>query len=223
MKKEQIYQDLKKKILTMVFEPAEPLDEVSLCQLYSISRTPLRDIFRQLSGEGYITLVNNRGASVSSMSHKVMRDFFLTAPMIYGAIGRLAADNAKPEQIDALKSAQREFNQAVKLNQAEDMIYWNDQFHAQMGVMADNPYLKSSYDRLLIDHARISQTFYRPRDPDMAKRMQTAIEHHEEMIDAIEQSDGQRIVEIIDQHWALSRDRFDYFVHPDPLPTITAH
>jgi DNA-binding GntR family transcriptional regulator len=190
-----------------------------LSQRYSISRTPLRDVFRQLAGEGYLTIVNNRGASVSSMSHKVLRDFYLSAPLLYASIGRLAAQNAKPAQIEEIKNVQRQFISAVKAEDVDERVYWNDRFHALMGEMADNQYLKPSYDRLLIDHARISQTFYRPQDFEMQQRMNEAVEHHNEMIEAIELRDSKRVVELIVKHWELSRDSLDQFVRPDPLPT----
>jgi DNA-binding GntR family transcriptional regulator len=86
-----------------------------------------------------------------------------------------------------------------------------------MGEMADNPYLKPSYDRLLIDHARISQTFYRPRDQEMQGRMLSALEQHDAMIAAIEAGNSQRVVDLIVEHWELSRDLIEYFVKPDPL------
>jgi DNA-binding GntR family transcriptional regulator len=197
MNKKFIYDDLKKQILTLVLEPGAALDEASLCKRYKISRTPLREILRALAGEGCVEIVNNRGAYVSSMGHKVLRDFFVTAPMIYSAIGRLAA--------------------AIESKSSADMVYWNQCFHALMGEMADNPYLKPSYDRLLIDHARISQTFYRPRDAEMKKRMFSALDHHDEMIAAIERGDCQRVVDLIVEHWELSRDLIEYFVKPDPL------
>lgn len=219
MNKEKLYRDLKKQILTMELEPGQPLDETSLSDSYSISRTPLRDVFRQLAGEGYLTIVNNRGASVSSMSHKVLRDFFLTAPLLYASIGRLAAENAKPGQIEAIKGVQKQFVAAVETGDVDERVYWNDRFHALMGEMADNQYLKPSYERLLIDHARISQTFYRPHDAEMAERMNQAVAHHNEMIEAIEAGDSKRVVELIIEHWELSRDYLDRFVRPDPLPT----
>ena len=218
MNKDQLYIDLKKQILTMVLEPGTSLDEQRLSESYSISRTPLREVFRKLAGEGYLDIVNNRGASVSSMNHKVLRDFFVTAPMLYAAIGRLAAQNAKPRQLEAMKAAQKEFQNASDQADAEEMVYWNDQFHSIMGEMADNPYLTPSYNRLLIDHARISQTFYRPRNKDMAKRVSTAVGHHDAMIEAIEAGDSERMVQLIIEHWELSHELMEYFVRPDPLP-----
>ena len=217
MDKKSIYNDLKKQILTMSLEPGSALDEASLCKRYQISRTPLREILRALAGEGCVDIVNNRGAYVSSMSHKVMRDFFVTAPMIYSAVGRLAAQNAKPEQIVEIRGIQENFRAAIASGAGQDMVYWNQCFHAAMGEMADNPYLKPSYERLLIDHARISQTFYRPRDPQMEPRMFDALSHHDEMIVAIEAGDSERVVALILEHWELSRDLIEYFVKPDPL------
>ncbi len=144
----------------------------------------MREILRGLAGEGCVEIVNNRGTYVSSMGHKVLRDFFVTAPMIYSAIGRLAAQNAKTLQIEQIRDIQEKFRAAIASGSSADMVYWNQCFHALMGEMADNPYLKPSYDRLLIDHARISQTFYRPRDQDMAARMYSALQHHDDMITA---------------------------------------
>jgi DNA-binding GntR family transcriptional regulator len=217
MDKQSIYDDLKKRILTLELEPGTALDEASLSKHYQISRTPLREVLRGLAGEGCVEIVNNRGAYVSSMSHKVLRDFFITAPMIYSAIGRLAAQNAKPAQIQEMSEIQEKFRAAIESGSSADMVYWNQCFHALMGEMADNPYLKPSYDRLLIDHARISQTFYRPRDPEMSKRNIDALAHHDQMIGAIESGDSQAIVDLIVEHWELSRDLIEYFVKPDPL------
>jgi DNA-binding GntR family transcriptional regulator len=217
MNKQTIYDDLKKQILTLKLEPGTALDEASLSEHYKISRTPLREILRGLAAEGCVEIISNRGTYVSSMEYKLLRDFFITAPMIYSAIGRLAAQNAKPDQIQKIREYQEKFRVAVAIKSSSDMVYWNQCFHALMGEMADNPYLKPSYDRLLIDHARVSQTFYRPRDQEMEGRMQSALEQHDEMIKAIEAGDSQRIVDLIVAHWELSRDLIEYFVKPDPL------
>lgn len=218
MKKENLYSDLKRQILTMELEPGTSLDETTLSEEYQISRTPLRDVFRRLAGEGYLEIVSNRGASVASMNHKTLRNFFLTAPMLYAAVGRLAAMNATPKQIESMRAAQREFRNAALRQDSESLIYWNDRFHTLMGEMAANPYLKPSYERLLIDHARISQTFYRPRDPHMAENMQQALDQHDAMIECIANGQSDAMVELIREHWELSRSHMETYVHPDPLP-----
>lgn len=216
--KQRLYTDLKRQILTLDLEPGTLLDETSLSSEYGISRTPLREVFRILAGEGFIQIRDNRGAIVAPMSHQSMRDFFMTAPLIYSAIGRLAAQNATAKQIVDLKSVQKSFRTAVKKGSVQDMVFWNDRFHFVMGEMADNRYLMPSLQRLLIDHARIGQTFWRARNEDMAARIAAAADQHDRFIELIEAGDEEGVVALTRDHWQLSRDHMEMFVRPDPLP-----
>lgn len=216
-KKEHLYQDLKRRILTLNLQPGSDLEEVALSKEYDISRTPLRDIFRNLAGEGYLVIRNNRGAQVSPMNQKSLRDFFLVAPMIYAAVSRLAAQNAQPEDIRQLKSIQEKFRQALKNDNVEQKVFYNDQFHSLIGSMADNVFLGPSLRRLLIDHARIAQTFYRASDPEMKHDMETASDQHDAMIEAFENHDEVKAEQLAHEHWALSRHSFQRFVTPPSL------
>ena len=62
--KDQLLSHLRRRILTLQLAPGEPLDEMKMSADLNISRTPLRDIFRQLEGEGYLLMRENRGAFV---------------------------------------------------------------------------------------------------------------------------------------------------------------
>ncbi len=210
--KQIFYDDLKRRILTLDLEPGADLDERRLSEEYKISRTPVRDVFHQLSGEGYIEIQNNRGAIVSMMSHKTLRDFFVTAPAIYDVIAQRAADHARPAQINALKDVQFEIRRCIDNNSLEDMAYRNCQFHVVMGEMADNDYLMPSLQRLLLDHARIGQTFYQPQNLQMNERFADACNQHDQFIEAIEAHDSKRAVEISNAHWLLSKKIMDQLV-----------
>ena len=93
-KKQQLHDTLTHEILTMALEPGSDLDEVELADKFGLSRTPLREVFFQLAGDGYVELRKNRGARVSDFNTNTLRNFFLTAPLVYGAVSRLAAMNA---------------------------------------------------------------------------------------------------------------------------------
>ena len=109
-----LYEDLKRHILTMELDPDELLDEAALTAQYGLSRTPVREIFQRLAGEGYLEIVEKRGVRVIPMSHSTLRNFFLVAPMIYAATGRLAVQHYKPAQLKALKETQKRFRKAVQ-------------------------------------------------------------------------------------------------------------
>lgn len=217
-KKELAAQHLQKQVLTLALAPGAALDEVLLSEQYGLSRTPLREVFHRLAGEGYVNLETNRGASVSSMDVETMRAFFQCAPMIYAAISRLATEQGTTAQIGELKTIQRRFSQSLRKNAAGDMAMHNHRFHEQLGIMSASPYLKPSLGRLLIDHTRMSHRFYNTNQSSSRQRVLEACEQHDQMIESISNRTPAITVDLTLQHWELSRNEIDKYVQPDPLP-----
>ncbi|MBB3610286.1 GntR family transcriptional regulator [Rhizobium sp. BK602] len=215
--KSNLYEDLKRQILTMELDPDADLDEASLSERYGLSRTPVRDIFRRLAGEGYIDIRENRGARVIPMNHSTLRHFFLVAPMIYAAIGRLAVQNFRPAQLVDLRQTQERFRRASEDSDVLAMVLENNRFHEIFGEMSANVYLQPSLGRLLIDHARIGHTFFRPRNEDMRRRLQLAADHHDSFIEALAAHDEDAVVDLVFEHWELSRENMEMFIAPQGL------
>ena len=157
--KDHAFDALKERVLSLDLPPGSALDEVALSAQYGLSRTPMREVFQRLAGEGYLSLENNRGASVSSMDLETMRGFFQIAPMIYAAVARLATELATPSQIEQLKKIQTRFAKAVSSGKSTEMAMHNHRFHELIGVMAASPYLAPSLGRLLIDHTRMAVSY----------------------------------------------------------------
>ena len=208
---------LRHAILTTALRPGDDLDEAALCAEFDLSRTPVREVFRELAGLGYIDLRDNRGPRVADLSHTTLRDFFLAAPMIYGAILRLAAHNATEVQIAALRAAQERFRAALRTGATADRTLANNRFHEITGEMAGNIYLLPSFHRLLIDHARISMTFYRPENTTMADNVAEASRQHDAIIAAIAARDEAQAAQLAEDHWNLSRHEIERFVMPTAL------
>ena len=208
---------LRSAVLTTSLAPGSDLDEAQLAQEFGLSRTPLREVLRELAGAGYLTLHPNRGARVSDMSFATMRGFFQAAPMIYGAILRMAALNATATQIKTLKSAQEDFESTLSNRSASERALANNRFHEVTGEMANNVYLQPSFNRLLIDHARLSMTFYDPTATQLKAQRDLASSQHDEIIAAIEVRDADKAAQLAIDHWNLSRDQIEMFVFPEAL------
>lgn len=215
--KHDCLEDLRLRILSLNIKPGTVLDESDLSAEYGLSRTPLREVFQRLAGEGYISLERNRGAKVASMDLAEMRVFFQTAPMVYASAARLAAECRTDEQLRDLKAIQDEFRAATQEG-AENAALLNHRFHEKIGEMAHNDYLMPSLRRLLIDHTRLGQVFYRPASVAEKVLVGRAVDQHEAMIAAIKAREPAVAVDLTLQHWDLSRDRMERFVQPDPLP-----
>lgn len=209
--------NLRRKVLTQELAPGVYLDEVDLAEGYGISRPPLREVLRQLAGEGYLLLHENRGAQVAPMTHKTLRNFFVAAPMIYAAVTRLAAGHATPAQVARLKACQRAFRTAIVNGDAAERALENERFHSIIGEMADNEYLIPSLRRLLIDHTRIGMTFYDPRKEQMACISAIAADQHDQFIALIEAGDADAAADLAVAHWELSRAQIESFVSPESI------
>jgi DNA-binding GntR family transcriptional regulator len=116
-----------------------------------------------------------------------------------------------------LKECQWAFRQAMRNGDAAERALCNERFHALIGVMADNEYLTPSLRRLLIDHTRISMTFYNPRKPALAAERELAADQHDAFIALIEAGEAQAAADLAVAHWELSRARIESFVTPDSI------
>lgn len=216
--KEACYMGIKRRILSTELAPGTALDEVRLADYYGISRTPMREVLQRLAGAGFVQLQDNRGAKVASMDIQTMRTFFQTAPLIYANMARQAVENRTEFQMTELRAAQQRFIQANAKSAAGDAALHNYRFHEIIGEMAHNPYLMAALSRMLIDHTRLSQTFYRPASPEEKLLVIKAQDQHDAMIAAIEAREAALVTDLTLQHWDLSKDRMERFVRPDPLP-----
>ena len=216
-RKNGLYQDLKRQILTLEVDPDQVLDEATLGEQYGLSRTPVRETLRRLAGEGFLEVRENQGTRVIPMNDRTLRNFFQVAPMIYEAICRLAVQNHKPSQLQDLKRTQERFRRASVNGESLAMVLENNRFHEIMGEMAGSNYLEPSLGRLLIDHARIGHTFFRPHNEETQKRLELSVAHHDEFVEAIGDHDECRAVDLMRSHWELSRADMQRFIAPDGL------
>lgn len=213
--KTHAYSALTRAILTLELAPGADLDELRLGQSYGLSRTPMREVLRRLAGEGFVVLRQNRGAQVSEMSHTSLRAFFIAAPMIYCAILQLAATHRTVPQIAALQAAQDAFCETLSAGTPAERALANTEFHRITGDMAGNVYLAPSFNRLLLDHARISMTFY---GADQAgEDVEAARTQHDAIIAAITARDADAAGKLAHDHWQLSRHQIERFVMPRGL------
>ncbi len=207
---------LRRRILTMQIAPGAVLDEVELGEEFGLSRPPVRELMRQMAGEGYIELEANRPARVTAMNYSALRDFFLVAPMIYVATTRLAAEMATKADVEGLKTIQARFRQAAVDMDVEGRIFANNEFHREIGRIARNVYLIPSLTRLLIDHGRIGRTFFR-NEPEAREQLDVAADQHDAIIDAIARHDPDEGARLVRAHWELSRRNMAAYATPEGM------
>ncbi|EBA08410.1 GntR family transcriptional regulator [Sagittula stellata] len=217
-KKTACLDDLRMRILKLDLPPGAELDETQVAAGYGLSRTPLREVFQVLAGEGYLRLEHNRGARVAAMDLAALRCLLQTGPLLLATMARQAAENREDAALPALRDAQAAFAAATDEGDAAAAALSNHSFHTQIACMAANPYLMPALRRLLIDHTRLTQGFFQPVKKKEKKQVRKVSQYHAALTAAIEAQDPEAAVSNMLQNWDLFRERIGKLMTPEALP-----
>lgn len=205
--KEALYDELRRRIVTMELEPGTDLDEAEVSSFYGMSRTPVREILIRLQAEGLVVQRPNRGAMVAPLDMGTLQSWFEAGRMIHRAMVRLAAYRRTDADLEAIREAMEAFEQATRDRDKLQMLYTNERFHDLIGRAARNPYLYASYRRVTADHERISELCYSYEVEGHARHdTQLNLDEHRRLFQAIETRDADTAEEVIDAHLSLARE-----------------
>lgn len=132
--------------------PGSRLNERELCETYNVSRTALRETFRQLEAEGFLTVETNRGAFVTEISYAGAEALFEVRGALEALACKLFAERGTAEQKRNLAETLKATERAMREQTLDEILVAKDRFYDALLTGAGNPELTSAL-RLL--HARI--------------------------------------------------------------------
>lgn len=178
-----VYDTLRDEILNLVLQPGEPIDEISLADRLSMSRTPIREALVRLAGDGLVTLLPNRSTVVSQIDFPNLHHFFDALTLMYRVTTRLAAQFHDEEDLAEIRARQAAFAKVVLAEDTNGMIQLNRDFHVTIAEAGRNPYYLQLFSRLLDEGRRILRLYYYPTfEPRLPHPY---IQEHEAIISAI--------------------------------------
>ena len=95
----RVFHRLREDILSGKYKENDELKEVAIGEELGVSRTPVREAFRQLELEGLIQIVPNKGAYVTGITEKDVRDIYMIRSLLEGLCARWATEHITPEQM----------------------------------------------------------------------------------------------------------------------------
>lgn len=102
--REQVTDVLREAILDFRLRPGERLVERDLIEKTGVSRATIREVLRQLTAEGLVTVIPQRGAVVVELTRKEAADLYEVRTMLEGLAARLFAERASDEQVAELRA-----------------------------------------------------------------------------------------------------------------------
>ena len=133
---EQVAEQLRQRIFRRELEPGGWIDELKIAEEFGISRTPLREALKVLAAEGLVTMKVRRGAYVTEMSEKDLRDVYHLLSLLESDAAAVVATQASAAQLQSLQTLHTELEGAVQ--ERERFFALNEQFHMLLLELADN-------------------------------------------------------------------------------------
>ena len=133
---EEVAEQLRQRIFRRELEPGSWIDELKIAEEFGISRTPLREALKVLAAEGLVTMKVRRGAYVTEMSEKDLRDVYHLLSLLESDAAGVVAEHATEAQLKTLQDLHAELEAAVA--DREKFFAVNERFHMHLLEMADN-------------------------------------------------------------------------------------
>ena len=190
----RVFHKLRDDILSGKYREHEELKEVAIGEELGVSRTPVREAFRQLELEGLIQIIPNKGAFVTGITVKDVKDIYMIRSKLEGLCARWATEHMTKEQMEEL----------------EENVYLTE-FHAKKGHMEQIAELDNRFHEILYEACDSKMLEHLLRDYHnyvLRVRRKTLVtdrgivsnDEHRLIMEAIRAHDADRAEELADMH-----------------------
>ena len=207
--------NLREMLLRGDFQPGERLSELPLVARLGVSRTPIRLALDRLANEGLLEIWPTGGFVVRAFTLTDAYDAIEMRGVLEGAAARLAAERLHDrDELTALRALQKELETVMPpaptptptIDSFARYLDLNESFHSALIDLAKSPMLRRTLDRVLsLPFASPSATvFARLKLPEAKELLTIAHDHHNVIIDAIENREGSRAENLMREHARLA-------------------
>lgn len=175
---------LRDAILTGYFKPGQRLVEAELCEMMQVSRTSMREALRRLEAERLVTIIPNRGPSVSAISWEEAEQIYAVRAMLEGEAAALFARRATLDDNRRMRDALKAFVDADDKDDAIGRLSTTSQFYEVILAGCGNAIIREVLQGLV---ARIN--YLRARSMSRPGRARHSAAELRRILTAIEKKD----------------------------------
>lgn len=185
--RERILEAIRDAILKGVLRPGEKVSEPELAERFGISRTPIREAFRQLESEGYLTVVPRKGAVVADLSERDVEEFYAIKSILEGYAARIAAEKLSDREIERLEQINQRLALLAREGDVKAFYRYHSEFHDLFVKAADNDKLADLIGQLGLKFSRMRMAAL-----TVPGRMEISVQEHKKIIAAFRERNGEK-------------------------------
>lgn len=194
-----VYNELRRRILSLELKPGERLYESRLSEELQVSRTPLREAIRLLISENLLEQLPTGGAFVPQLSEQEIEELYDVRRVLEGLATSQAALRRSDSDIERLSELVRR-NEAL-VSFPSDARDAGSALHDAILEIAGNEWLRT-LDRQISTH----MVRYRSVTNQSQERRSAALAEHQEILKSIVSGDPQKARSIAEHHVSAAKD-----------------
>lgn len=202
---EQVSRVLTEAILEGVFKGGDQLVEADLKEQFGISRSPLREAFRDLEKKGLVEIIPRKGTFVKKISRRDIEEHFPVRSVLEGLAAREAHRRLTNEDLQEMAVELKSMKKAAATGDVKS--YWEHHllFH-EIFINASENLLLINMLKTLRMHTiwyRFSYQYYKE---DLSKSWQV----HKKILDLFKSKESKPmdVEKLVCEHIAIAADRF---------------
>ena len=198
----RVIAEMRRRIISVDLPPDVNLSELALAEEFGVSRTPVREAFKQLQTEGLVEIRPRVGTFVTTPSRREINELFEMKELLEGAAARLLAQRGRVPELDRLEENLREADAAVQRDDTARYAELVQEFHDLLIVGSDNRKLEAHYRTLMNQLAYprlVTTSLSQPGRPAQSDQ-----EHHR-VVELIAAKDGDSAERVMREHVRASR------------------
>jgi DNA-binding GntR family transcriptional regulator len=197
--REQIYDAIRTDILNCNLTPGTELREQNLADMYSVSKSPVRESLQRLVREGLVLVQPRKGYRVAPISLADATDLFSYRQVLELACVVRACKSASSDQLKSLNAFRR-----YKGKTDADFLRYNYSFHSQLAECSGNKRMAREVSALIAEMdrlVRLSVSVMKGRNP------QKLVEEHAAIIEAVQHRDHRLALKLLKAHTSAAEQR----------------
>ncbi|MHB1537779.1 MAG: GntR family transcriptional regulator, partial [Solirubrobacteraceae bacterium] len=198
--REQATAVLREAILDFRLRPGQRLVERELIEQTGVSRATIREVLRQLTAEGLVTVIPQRGAVVVELTSKEVEDLYELRASLEALAARLFAERASDAQMAQLRQAVDELRDAIEHAGSQEqpiqaLIVAKDRYYDVYLAGCGNEEI-----RLILEGLQARVRLMRATSLGQPERPRHTLAEIEEVVGAIERRDPQAAADAAERH-----------------------
>ena len=191
-KSEQVYQHLRKKLLSGELSPGEHININDVVEELNVSRTPVREALKRLEAEDLVEIIHNVGAKVRKLDLDEMEQLVLIRQELEPLATKMAAEHVDEPTLKRLHELLDRMDQLHDSKDVNEYTLVNREFHMELYRASKAKVLYSLIDDLWTRSERSMMIFSlfpeRPERPNV---------EHRRLVQALEARDGELAAQIL--------------------------